>query len=148
MSRGDFQGRITQHKAAARRLKDAWAILEKGPEHAQCAKYLGGYAVECKLKAIAMEIYNCWTLEELADRLHLRSEDVFSHNLERLAKRLTNLYGKLRDGEVGHSFVEVNKWKPAWRYEPGQVNRKANESAKDFLSHVCAVYNWLDRNRG
>ena len=148
MSRMDFQGRITQHKAAARRLRYAWAILEKGPEHAQCAKYLGGYAIECKLKAVAMEIYGCWKLEELAEKLGMGSEDVFTHNLERLAKKLTNLYGKLMAGRAGRSFAEVNKWKPAWRYVPGEVSLKAKESATHFLFQVREVYNWLETNRG
>ena len=68
MVRRDFQGRTDLHKAGLKRLGDAKALLRKGRARGRGAMYLAGYAVECKLKAIAMEIYDCWTLEQLARR--------------------------------------------------------------------------------
>jgi hypothetical protein len=49
---------------------------------------MGGYAVECRLKAIAMEIYGCWTLRELSERLDVTENDVFQHGLEALLGKM------------------------------------------------------------
>jgi hypothetical protein len=49
-------------KAALKRRSDAWALLDAEGRHARGAGYLGGYAIEWKLKAIAMEVFGCWTL--------------------------------------------------------------------------------------
>ncbi len=58
MSRREHEGRTDMRKAALKRRADAWALLQTGKaQHARAAGYLGGYAIECKLKAIAMEIY-------------------------------------------------------------------------------------------
>ena len=58
MTRRKHSGRTDLRKAALKRKADAWALLTaKGPangRHARGAGYLGGYAIECKLKAIAM----------------------------------------------------------------------------------------------
>ena len=81
-------------KAALKRRADAWALLQTGKaQHARAAGYLGGYAIECKLNAIAMEIYECWTLEELAQRLRGSEQDIYSHRLETLVMQLpTSMY--------------------------------------------------------
>ena len=64
MARADYQGVSEQRKAAFKRKRDAWALHTQGPLHARGAMYLGGYAIECKLKAIAMEIHQCRTLSQ------------------------------------------------------------------------------------
>lgn len=55
--------------AALKRLADARLLLStRRNEYSRCAGYLAGYAVECKLKAVAMEVLDCWTLDELRTR--------------------------------------------------------------------------------
>src|SRR5690349_24208834 len=93
MSRSDFHGITEQGKAAFKRLRDAEALLseidsdrwrrQKG-RHARGAMYLAGYAIECKLKAIAMEIHRCRTLAQLASKLGADERDIYTHGLESL----------------------------------------------------------------
>lgn len=106
--------------------------------------YLGGYAVECKLKAIGMERHGCWTLEALAKKLKVREDEVYTHGLEVLLKKF-GLYDKLRQSRVSHDFTSrVNAWKPNWRYNP--ENPQIGE-AEEFLKAVDTVYAWLESNR-
>jgi hypothetical protein len=99
LSKKDFQGLTNIRRAGCRRLLDARALLtcEEPDEHAQCAKYLASYAVECKLKAMAMETFRCFTLAELAEKLQLDESDVFAHNLEKLAKHMRSMYNRLKE---------------------------------------------------
>jgi len=106
--------------------------------------YLAGYAVECKLKAIALEIFDCWTLEALASKWAVDEREVYTHGLETLASKLP-LYGTLTASTVWRDFAgTVNQWKPAWRYNPRNPRR---EKAERFLESVSRVYQWLDSNR-
>ncbi|HEY8751323.1 MAG TPA: hypothetical protein VIM11_25290 [Tepidisphaeraceae bacterium] len=144
MARDDFQGVSEQRKAALKRKRDAWALLEKGPSHARGAMYLGGYAIECKLKSIAMEIYRCRTLAQLAIRLRLKDSEVYSHGLEASAKNLP-LYGRLQKSPVWRDFSSyVNRWRPSWRYDP---NDFTSAHAEAFLQALDRVYHWLDSNQ-
>lgn len=147
----DFQGCADISKAGYRRLRDAEALLAlKEPlEHAQCAKYVAGYAVECKLKAMAMEMHSCYTLKDLSEKLEVSEKDIFTHSLEKLVKQMPSLYNRLQSNEsVRRVFVRLNNWCPAWRYKPGEVTKAARKSASDFLADVKVVYNWLEQNRG
>jgi len=127
-----------------KRLRDAEALLVAGDAHTRGAMYLGGYAIECKLKAVALEIYDCYTLRELAHRWRVHDSVVYTHGLEALAKRLP-LYNRLVASAVWRDFAgSVNQWGPAWRYNPYNPSR---EKAEVFLSSVRRVFAWLDSNR-
>jgi len=145
MSRREHSGRRDQQKASLHRRADARKLLEEdGKDHTRGAVYLGGHAIECKLKAIAMERHGCWTLEQLAQRLKVSEDEVFHHGVEVFLKRL-GLLKKLLDSEAKQPFVTyVNRWRPIWRYDPSPVSV---EWAKAFLAAVDKVYNWLDANR-
>jgi hypothetical protein len=109
--------------------------------------YLGGYAIECKVKAIAMEIHSCRTLEALRERLNVDEREVYTHGLESLLGRLvpTGLLDRLKRGVAGRAFASyVNAWRPSWRYDPTNATM---EKARAFLDAVDAVYTWLDSNR-
>lgn len=149
MGRKDFQGRTDIRRAAFRRLQDARALLSKGPAHAHGAKYLGGYAIECKLKAMAMELYDCFTLEQLAVRLKVPEKDVFTHSLESILSQLHRLHQRaMNNRAIWRSFSHVNQWDPSWRYLPGDESDEIKFPAKGFLDDVEVVYNWLEANRG
>jgi len=138
-------GRNDQRRAAVRRKADAWALLRKGgAEHTGGAVYLGGYAVECKIKAVAMERFVCWTLEELAFRWKVTEDAVFSHGLDAFLRRL-GLTDKSKAAEAWPDYRDhVAKWRPSRRYSP---NNWPVEEAEVFLNAVERVYAWLDVNQ-
>jgi hypothetical protein len=139
MGRRVHHGLTDLRKAALKRRADAWALLHAEQKHARAAGYLGGYAIECKLKAIAMEIFNCWTLEQLAQKLQVNEQEVYSHGLEALAMQLP-LYGKLQRSHVWRDFAgSVNQWRVSWRYNPSDWS---DDSARAFLEAVDRVYTW------
>lgn len=145
MGRYEHMGRSEQHKASLRRKADARKLFEKGgAAHTRGAVYLAGYAIECKLKCIAMERNDCWTLKALADKLGVSDREVFHHGLEVLVTDL-GLLTKIRAGYAGKPFAGyVNKWRPTWRYDPSNVPMGWS---KAFLDAVDSVYKWLDANR-
>jgi hypothetical protein len=146
VTRRGNDGRTDLWKAAIHRRADAWALLGSGPGHARGATYLGGYAIECRLKAVAMEIYGSRTLRGLAERLKVGEDEVYTHGLEALLNHMPQtLRENLRStDEVWRAFTAVNRWRPSWRYEPHPFDAR---DAKDFLKAVDAVFHWLDRNR-
>jgi hypothetical protein len=105
--------------------------------------YLGGYAVECKIKAIAMEIHNCLTLDELVGRWGVDEREVYTHGLAALLRRLPS-YERFRKSRVWHDFAgRVSKWRVDWRYDPRDV---AQGEAVAFLKAVDRVVEWLNNN--
>jgi hypothetical protein len=106
--------------------------------------YIAGYAVECKLKAIAMEVNGCANLHELEQKWSGAERDIYAHGLESLARRLP-LYNRFRDSDVWRDFAgQVNRWRPSWRYDPAD---HPNRAAAEFIHSIRAVYNWLDKNQ-
>lgn len=145
MGRRDYQGRTDLRKAARKRLGDAKELLQSKEPHGQGAMYLAGYAVECKLKAIAMEIHGCWTLQELAKNWDVDERDVFTHGLECLIQRLP-FHIRFTRSRVWRLFAgQVNRWKPSWRYSPRRIDKK---EAGSFIDAVECVLKWLEANRG
>jgi hypothetical protein len=153
MSRNEFIKIAEQRKAAFKRLRDAVALLDEQPTedwskrngfHARGAMYLAGYAIECKLKAIAMEVNGCRTLRELRDKWMVGEHEIYSHGLEAIAKKLP-LYSRFRLSTVWRDFAgQVNHWRPSWRYDPAD---HPNRRAAEFIAAVQSVYNWLESNR-
>lgn len=142
----DHHGRTNLHRAALKRLNDAKALFRAGKTHTGGAAYLGGYAVECKLKAIAMEVYNCWTLDALARKWGVRDREVYTHGLEAILRHLPQ-YDRFKKSAVWRSAfsVYVNQWRVSWRYDPADWN---DEKCDRFLTAVEDVYNWLNHHRG
>lgn len=142
--RRKHSGRTDLRRAGRKRLQDASALLGSGRSHARGAAYLGGYAVECQLKAIAMEVFDCWTLEELAQEWEVDDRAVYTHGLEALVRRLS-VYDRFRRSQAWLDFARhVNRWRMHWRYDPHDWDVDA---ARTFLQAVERVYHWLDRNR-
>lgn len=153
MASVEFNGVTEQRKAAYKRLRDALCLLggadsvdwfRKKGAHARGAMYLAGYAIECKAKAIAMEALKCRTLAQLASKLRIDERDVYVHGLEVLLQR-SRQRTKLKNSPVWRDFAGVvNRWRPAWRYDPQDA---LNSEAKAFLDAVRRVYDWMDSNR-
>jgi hypothetical protein len=151
MAKHDFSKLVEQRRAALKRMMDAVKLLgeeegdwnRKKGAHARGAMYLAGYAIECKLKAIAMEVNRCRDLGELQEIWGVTENEVYTHGLEALAKRLP-LYPRFRQSAVWRLFAgQVNLWRPSWRYDP---HDRQNADAAKFLDAVKEVYDWLDSN--
>jgi hypothetical protein len=131
--------------AGLRRLGDAQALLNvKDDTHAGGAVYLAGYAIECRLKAVALEVFGCWTLDELADQWDVTHDVVYTHGLEALAKRLPSWTRLRRNTAVFRAFSRVNAWRPSWRYGGGHWTI---HEADGFVAQVREVLGWLDSNQ-
>jgi hypothetical protein len=110
--------------------------------------YVGGYAVECVLKAKLMKMFGCRTLMALEKELVTRhilgtDETIFHHRLSRLL-RLTGATDRLRQGrQIWGKFLVVNEWVPAWRYNSDASNR---DDARDFIDAVRTVKRWIEGN--
>lgn len=132
--------------ASRQRLADAKALLNASRWRG--AMYMAGYAVECLLKTRLMHIYDCKNLRELEDLLRQRSilpanRTVFTHQLEDLL-RLTPGYNRLKGNTgVWHSFHEVNRWTPHWRYTSKQATR---HEAIEFMTDIENVMHWININ--
>ena len=147
MARKIHHARESLRKAALKRKVDARKLLEsRENRHARGAGYLGGYAVECKLKAIAMEVYDCRTLDQFARKRKVDEGAVYTHGLEAFAMRLTpSLWSRLSASEVWPDFAtHVRRWRVRWRYDPKDWSY---EAAKSFLDAVDRVFTWLESNR-
>jgi hypothetical protein len=146
MPRDLFIGVTEQSKAAIHRWEDACALLScvrwRG------AMYMAGYAVEYLLKSKLMVMYGCQNLLALEEELQRRKllgerSTVFTHELE-LLLRLANGLDRLRQNDVHWPlFNIVNRWMPAWRYNPDLSKR---EDAEDYLNAVDRIRHWIEAN--
>ncbi|QYK46991.1 MAG: hypothetical protein KF838_09360 [Phycisphaeraceae bacterium] len=140
------QGITEQAKAAFHRKRDSRALFDDGANHTRGAMYIGGYAIECKIKAKSMEIYKCRSLSELRAKRELSEDQVFIHGLESLIVNLlpNDVSKRLRAGSAWRAFTsQVNLWSPQWRYRQDNPSR---EAALNFLDAVDEVWNWLEKN--
>jgi HEPN domain-containing protein len=146
MARKRFTGVSEHEKAARHRLEDARALFEK--KRWRGSMYMGGYAVECLLKAKLMRTFECRKLDEFEDRLRERGilpehGSVYTHHLE-LLTRLTGGIDRLRrDATNWRMFTLANQWVPAWRYS---ANRSKKEDAENFLEAVERTTHWIEHN--
>jgi HEPN domain-containing protein len=146
MPRKRHSGVTDQVRASRHRLDDAQALFEKGRWRG--CMYVAGYSIECLLKAKLMQRFGCRTLEKLEDELHARrllrrGRSVFTHELELLLRLLDGLERARSDRRGAERFDLVNKWVPAWRYNPDPANR---DTAATFLAAVRALRSWVMNN--
>jgi HEPN domain-containing protein len=141
----DSHGRTDLRRAALKRLNDAKVLLRAGAGHARGAAYLAGYAIESKLKAIAMEAFDCWTLEALAARWEVDEQEVYTHGLEALLRHLP-LYNNFKRSPIWRNDFapKVNLWRVSCRHNPHDCSQA---EAQKFIGAVERVYKWLESNR-
>ncbi len=146
MARDLFIGVTEQMKAGIHRRADAQALLKA--KRWRGAMYLAGYSIECLLKVKLMQMYVCTNLRELEEELQRRGllaehVTIFTHQLEILI-RLTNGLDRLRQNvQLWPSFNIVNRWIPAWRYNPDPSNRA---DAVDYVTAVDSIRGWINNN--
>ena len=146
MARNLFIGVTEQSKAAVHRREDAHALFNA--TRWRGAMYMAGYSIECLLKAKLMRIYACSNLRDLEVELQRRGllaehATIFTHQLEILL-RLANGLDRLRqNAQLWPLFNIVNRWIPAWRYNP---DRSEHDDARDYLNAVDSIRHWIDNN--
>jgi len=146
MARNLYTGITEQSKSSVHRRDDAGALLKANRWRG--AMYMGGYSIECLLKAKIMRMFACSNLRDLEDELRGRNllaehATIFTHQLEVLL-RLTNGLDRLRQNAIlWPLFNIVNRWIPAWRYNPDLSN---SQDAEDYLDAVDKIHHWIDNN--
>ena len=125
----DFQKAAGQRLTTAQKLLDMKVTLE--------AQYLGGYTVECSLKALILHLTPApekpAKLEQITSGAPMHRPDV--------------LLGELRDLGVSLPPTIVRRmrrfyrWEPSLRYETG--HRDTGETI-GFLKTARAIYNWVE----
>jgi HEPN domain-containing protein len=136
LKRRDFQ------ELARLRLKEAQLLLRAGCWEG--AYYLGGYAVECLLKAcIARKIER----HDFPDRD--RTNQSYTHDLEKLLllaelKEVFKEAGR-QDSELARNWLTVREWWEQSRYE-----KHSQEEAEKLLNAIqrrkSGIYSWLKKH--
>jgi HEPN domain-containing protein len=122
------------------RLKDAKALLDTGRYAA--SYYLGGYAVECAIKA-------CIAKQFLRHRVPDRKvvNGFYSHGLDellRLAGLQTALDSHRRiNSEFDAKWQIVKEWTPDSRYEATMTPRKAKNLYDALMDSKHGIVPWL-----
>jgi hypothetical protein len=125
----DFQ------KAALQRLTTAEAILDILRITLE-AQYLGGYTVECSLKALILE------KTAAADRLNMLEKlthGAASHRKEVLLGKLKELGVSLTPGLAKR--MRKFDWTTALRYETGRLD---TGETRALLRTARAIYDWVE----
>ncbi len=112
--------------------------------------YVLGYAVECKLKARLMEMYDERTLEDLEKRLVKKFKgetiDLKTHSIERLfflSGARDRLMAKGESDANLRAFQQCNQWNVSWRYDPYRGNQ---DKCDIFFQHVDTFLKYLSHS--
>jgi hypothetical protein len=122
-------------KVASQRLSAAEQILEVLRLTLE-AQYIGGYSVECSLKALILELTPAGERPEMLNTL---THGAMYHRVEVLLDRL-------RDRGI-RLTIELAKrmrrydWSTTIRYETG---RKDTGETRGLLRTASAIYNWVE----
>jgi hypothetical protein len=134
------------------RLQDALCLLSSGdPARANGAMYMGGFVIECLLKALLLERHP--NLQTVLDPATLSASDgrvyrlLYSHELDAMLAYLPELEKKLKDMEgigrrsIWHSLRTLcEQWTVYARYSTKQAKRP---EAERFVGAVQEVKRWL-----
>jgi len=123
------------YRAGKQRWEDAEILLAAGRRTG--AVYLGGYAVECALKALILETMPPGLRRTTLDRFR----GAWGHNLQ----ALRDLYGNQSGGQVPHLLAEhfssLDWWTTDLRYASGIM--KAAETNR-FMRSAQVVLAWAE----
>lgn len=134
------------------RLQDAICLLKSGDSaRANGAMYMGGFVVECLLKALLLERHP--NLQNSVDPAKLSKSDaevhrlLYGHELDAMLNFLPEVEAKLKGLEtlehraVWHPFLAVcEQWTVYARYSPSHARKS---DAEEFLETVKEVKQWL-----
>lgn len=127
------------YRVAAQRLPEAIWILEKSDRtFTTVAVYIGGYAVECALKAVLLARSPRSQHQKVKDTFRGQVAHDFHWLREQLWKRGVRL-----PVEVSENLGKVDWWSTDLRYHPGQLDA---DEAGAFLDAATVVVEWAKRS--
>jgi hypothetical protein len=126
-------------RVAILRLDEAKLIYRKAQLPA-AAQYIGGYAVECVLKALVIASTPRNERPPSGDETIAWLKKAFGHDLYALKAYLTKR-GVQMSHPVSGDFLFVSTWDPQLRYELGPGDPKVTER---FLEAAEALVKWAD----
>lgn len=127
-------------RVAKQRLEEAQVIHENLRLWA-AAQYLGGYAVECILKALVLVTTPSNKRQPSGEKTVNWLKREFGHDLDKLRSHLDR-HGIRMSRDIAREFVFVSIWDTRLRYEPGPGD--PDKTAR-FLSAAEAVLKWADK---
>lgn len=123
------------YRAAKQRLEDADLLLEL--DRTTGAVYLAGYAVECMLKALALNQCPPSRRKDLSESFR----GAKAHDFEWLKDRYFEVGGPRFPSGISHAFSFASTWGVNFRYRSGAI--KLSE-AKRFLEAARTITQWAE----
>ena len=122
----------TQLTTTSNQLYDDTKFLYKEGQRYAAALYLGGFVIECLLKAAL------WKRRQEKPIRRL----LFTHDLHKLLEMNTSLAKALRADRQGlyQQFVRLSTWNVRFRYNPKNIPKS---DADDFMRRLKEVRQWL-----
>ena len=120
-------------RVAQERYDDAEFLI--GEERARAAVYIGGYCVECSLKAL---IVAATPEARIADAVEGWKRGG-GHDLEGLMRQYVRASGLSIPRDVQRHLMRVNGWRVEMRYDSGGTQPA---HATDFLQSTRAIMDW------
>jgi HEPN domain-containing protein len=122
-------------RIARERLNDAEFLREGGRNSA--AVYLGGYGIECALKAAVLaSVPRSHEIEVLGTFRGLAA-----HSFDHLRRQYLRSGGASLPQEIQEALADVSGWAVSQRYNPERVS--AEETAT-FLEAARRIFNWIE----
>jgi hypothetical protein len=123
------------YQSAVQRMVDAEFLLKVNRTTA--AVYLGGYAVECALKALLID-----ALAGPKRKTVLKSfRGTKAHDFAWLRKQYYDYGGPQLPTVIARAFVRVGSWTTDLRYQPGRVLPR---DARQFVQAVRVILTWAE----
>lgn len=123
------------YRAAKQRLADAVFLL--GAERTTAATYLGGYCVECVLKALLLSRCPRGKKEDILNSFRRAG----GHDFDRLRYVLSTYDQAPFPRPVVEAFVIARVWATDLRYEVGS---RPGDDTEEFLAAVETIFGWAD----
>lgn len=131
----DKEARRFYH-VAQQRMEEAKLLFDH--QRFRAAQYLGGYTVECILKALLLASAK----KRERDRILEGFRGHKAHNLEDLRNRYARETGGGFPPAFSEAFQFALSWSPDLRYQPGKGDQ---EEVNDFLNAVKIIFELGDR---
>ena len=126
-------------RVAVRRLSEA-KIIQSRLQLSAAAQYLGGYAVECILKALVVVTTPRNRRPASGEPTMTWLKKEFGHDLHRLRRHLAR-FGHSMPPDVAREFLFVGSWDPQLRYDPGPGDP---DECERFLLAAQRIVQWAD----
>lgn len=138
----DTYGRAVQLGASRRRREDAEKLQEHG--HYQGATYLGGYAIECSIKAAICDYEQKTNYKDT--RLYQSGvSGATLHNLSILLRELPSLQRHIDNDRSGRYSRAWNKVVQIWIHDELRysIHKGDADKCRDFMEAVATIHDLI-----